>query len=53
MWEELTEGDVQCGEHYFFVCIFYGFLLSSCCMCSDTLLSYLYKDSVATDLFST
>lgn len=48
MWEEQVEGDVQGGECYFFVPIFYSLLLSSYYMCSNTLLSYLYQDSVAT-----
>lgn len=48
MWEAQAEGDVQGGECYFFVSIFYSLLLSSYYTCSNTLLSYLYQDSVAT-----
>lgn len=51
MWEARDEEDIQCGEHYFFVPIFYSFLLSSYYMYSNTLLSYLYQDSVATAPF--
>lgn len=51
MWEAWDEGDIQGRERYFFVSIFYSFLLSSYYMCSNTLLSYLYQDSVVTAPF--
>lgn len=51
MWEARDEEDIQGREHYFFVPIFYSLLLSSYYMYSNTLLSYLYQDSVATAPF--